>query len=69
MKTEVGRALTIFAALAFVLILVAYWAGSVQVGKTLFSGVNMLGLTFTGRDQQGKFAPYPGNGPSSGSGG
>lgn len=69
MKSEVGRALTIFAALAFVLIIVAYYAGSVQVGKTAFSGLNTLGLTFTGRNAQGNFAPYPGGAPASGSGG
>jgi len=52
--------------LAVILILVAYWAGSTGLLKTLFSGVNTLDLTATGRTSAGTFAPYPGNAPSGG---
>lgn len=45
--------------LALVLILVAYFAGANQLGQTAFAGVNSLGLTFTGRNNQGQFASYP----------
>lgn len=48
--------------LSLVLILVAYYAGAIQLGKTLFTGTNMLLLTATGRDQSGQFAPYPSGG-------
>ncbi len=45
--------------LSLVLIVVAYWAGSNAVLGTLFSGVNTLDLTATGRDSKGAFAGYP----------
>lgn len=45
--------------LALILILVAYFAGANQLGQTAFSGINSLGNTFTGRNQQGQFASYP----------
>jgi hypothetical protein len=45
--------------LSLVLIVVAYWAGSNAVLGTIFSGVNTVGLTYTGRDSSGKFAAYP----------
>lgn len=45
--------------LALVLISVAYWAGTQKILGTLFSGVNTLDLTATGRNQQGQFAAYP----------
>jgi hypothetical protein len=56
---EVGRTARYLFILALVLILVAYYAGTNQLGQTLFSGVNQLGLTFTGRNAQGQFAAYP----------
>jgi hypothetical protein len=51
--------------LSFVLIVVAYYAGSNKILGTLFSGTSQLGLTFTGRDSSGKFAAYPAGGPTS----
>lgn len=66
---NVRYALTLFAVIAGILILVAYYAGAKQVGGTLLSGLNQLDLSATGRDSSGKFAPYPGNAPASGSGG
>ena len=45
--------------LSLILIVVAYWAGSNAVLGTLFSGVNTLDLTATGRNAQGQFAAYP----------
>lgn len=66
---DVKYALTIFAVLAGILILVAYFAGSTKVGSTLFSGLNSLALTSQGRTSTGQFAQYPGNAPASGSGG
>lgn len=69
MNNTVQRALFYFAILAGILILVAYYAGSVQVGKVGFSGLNSLFLTAQGRNANGSFSPYPGNAPASGSGG
>lgn len=45
--------------LAFVLILVAYFAGTKQILGTIFAGANQLDLTATGRNAQGQFAGYP----------
>jgi hypothetical protein len=45
--------------LSLILIVVAYWAGSNAVLSTIFSGVNTIGNTYTGRDSNGKFAAYP----------
>ena len=45
--------------LAFVLIVVAYWAGSTKVLGSLFSGTTALDYAVTGRDASGKFAAYP----------
>ena len=56
---EYDRTLRYLFILALVLIAVAYWVGSTNVLGSLFSGVNTLGLTFTGRNNQGNFAPYP----------
>jgi hypothetical protein len=50
--------------LAFVLIIVAYFAGSNQLLGTAFKGANALDLTVTGRDQYGQFAAYPTGGPT-----
>lgn len=44
--------------LSLVLIAVAYWAGTNSVLTTLFSGVNTVGQTYTGRNSQGNFAGY-----------
>lgn len=57
--SEAARTINYLFILAFVLIVVAYWAGSQQLLQTGFSGVNQLGLTFTGRNSQGQFAAYP----------
>ena len=45
--------------LSLVLIVVAYYAGANKIFSTGLAGVNTLGLTFTGRDSNGKFAAYP----------
>ena len=45
--------------LAVLLMLLAYFVGAKGLAGTLFSGVNQLGLTFTGRNSQGQFAAYP----------
>lgn len=44
--------------LALVFLFLAYYAGANQLGQTGFAGVNSLGLTFTGRNQQGQLAGY-----------
>ena len=51
--------------LTAILIIVAYWAGASKVLSTSFQGINSLGLTFSGRNQQGNFAAYPTGGPTS----
>lgn len=61
---EYDRTLRYLFILALVLIAVAYWAGTTGVLGTVLSGINTLGLTFTGRDSKGQFAAYPGNAPS-----
>lgn len=45
--------------LAVIFILVAYYVGSTGLLKTIFSGVNQLDLTATGRDANGVLAAYP----------
>ena len=57
---EFDKALRYIFVLSFILILVAYWAGSTQVISSL--GGNLTGLinTVTGRNAQGQFAAYPG---------
>lgn len=60
---EVDRTIRYLFILALVLILVAYWAGANQLAGTTLSGINTLGLTFTGRNTQGQFAAYPSNAP------
>ena len=45
--------------LSLILIVVAYYAGSQAVLGTIFSGVNTIGDTYTGRNAQGQFATYP----------
>jgi hypothetical protein len=49
--------------LAVLLLVLGYWAGANQLAKTGFAGINQLGLTFTGRNAAGQFAPYPSGGP------
>ena len=51
--------------LSVLLIVLGYYAGANKLAGTLFSGVNTLGLTFTGRNSSGQFAAYPGNAPAS----
>lgn len=60
---EAGRTIRYLFVLAIILILVVYFAGASQLGTTIFSGINTLGLTFTGRNAQGVFQAYPGNAP------
>ena len=61
---EIGQTITYLAILAALLIVVAYWAGSNALLKTIFSGVNTLDQTATGRDSAGVFAAYPKNATS-----
>jgi len=56
---EFDRTLRYLFILSLVLIAVAYYVGTTGVLGSLFSGVNSLGLTFTGRNAQGAFAKYP----------
>lgn len=58
-------AIGLFAGLAALLIIVAYYKGSTAVGQTGGSALNSLFLTAQGRTQSGTFPAYP----SSGSGG
>ena len=44
--------------LAILFLLLAYYVGAQGLGKTIFGGINQLGLTFTGRNAQGKLAGY-----------
>ena len=44
--------------LAVLLMLLAYYVGAKGLAGTVFSGVNQLGLTFTGRTKSGAFAGY-----------
>ena len=61
---SVDRTIRYMFILAFLLILVAYWAGANKVLGALFGGVNMLDLTVTGRTASGQFAAYPTGGPA-----
>lgn len=58
---EIDKALFYIFVLSALLIAVAYYAGTKAVGGTLFSGIQNLILTSTGRNSQGNFAAYPGN--------
>lgn len=44
--------------LAVLLMLLAYYVGAKGLFGSLFSGINQLGLTFTGRTKSGQFAGY-----------
>lgn len=58
----VSEAIRYIFVLSLILIVVAYFTGSTGVLNSLFSGVNKIALTATGRTQQGTFASYPTNG-------
>lgn len=60
---EISRGVRYLFILALFLIAAAYWAGVNQLGKTAITGINQIGLTYTGRDSQGRFAAYPSGGP------
>jgi len=45
--------------LSLVLVVVVYWAGTQKVLETIFSKVNTIILTSTGRKASGEFANYP----------
>lgn len=62
---EVDRTIRYLFLLAIALLAFAYYAGANKLLGTGISGVNTLGLTFTGRNSQGQFANYPTGGPSS----
>ena len=66
---EFGRTVRYLFILAFVLIVVAYYAGSTQVLGSLFSGTTALDYAVTGRNAQGAFAAYPTGGPTGAAGG
>lgn len=51
--------------LTFLLIIVAYWGGSTHVIGAAGTVLGNLGNTFSGRNNQGQFANYPGGGPTS----
>ena len=53
-----GRTIRYLFFLAVLLMLLAYFVGAKGLAGTFFSGVNQLGLTFTGRNAQGNFAGY-----------
>ena len=56
---EFDKALTYIFWLSFVLILVAYWAGTQKVGATLGQQLVNLIYASTGRTSGGQFAGYP----------
>ncbi len=53
------KALTYIFILSLVLIGVAYYVGLSTDAQAFIAGLNTLGLTFSGRNQQGQFAGYP----------
>lgn len=59
MRDTFGKVVFYLFILAAILILVAYNKGSVPLLGGLFSGVNQLDLTATGRTSSGSFAGYP----------
>ena len=62
---EVSKTIFYLFVMGMFLIAVAYWAGTQKILNTIFTNVNTLDLTATGRDSSGKFAAYPTNGPTS----
>ena len=61
---EAGRTIRYLFVLAVLLVVLAYFAGANKLAQTGLSGLNTLGLTFTGRNAAGQFAAYPGGGPT-----
>lgn len=61
---EFDKALRYIFVLSFLLIIVAYWAGSQKILESSTTGLVSLGNTFTGRNSQGVFAVYPSGGPA-----
>lgn len=59
MGGEVSKALFYLFVMGIILILVGYYVGSTGLAAVIFSGVNTLDQTATGRDSQGHFAGYP----------
>lgn len=57
--SEVDSAIRYIFVLSLILIIVAYYAGSTNVLKTLGSTTVSLLNTSTGRDASGKFSSYP----------
>lgn len=60
--SEVDSAIRYIFVISLVLIIVAYWLGSQKVLTTLGTTTGSLINTATGRNAQGQFAAYPGNG-------
>ncbi len=55
----INKAVFYLFVLAFLLVAVAYWAGTTGILSTIFAGVNSVGNTYTGRNPAGVFAAYP----------
>ena len=55
---EFSRTLRYLFFLGLIFLVLAYYAGANKLLGTGFTGVNTLGLTFTGRNQQGQLAGY-----------
>lgn len=56
---EFSRTIRYLFIMGILLMILAYYVGATGLLKTIFSGVNTLDLTATGRDQQGNFGAYP----------
>ena len=65
---EFDRTVRYLFILALVLMVLAYYVGANNLLGTIFSGANTLGLTYTGRNQNGQFAPYPRGATATGNG-
>lgn len=61
---EFDKALRYIFVLSFLLIVVAYWAGSQKILESSTTGLVSLGNAFTGRNSQGVFAAYPTGAPA-----
>lgn len=59
MGDTVNRALFYLFVLGILLLAFGYYVGSTQLLGTIFSGVNTLDQTATGRNAQGDFSGYP----------
>lgn len=62
--SEYDSAIRYIFILSFILIIVAYWAGTTQVLGSLTTSTGSLLNTVTGRTSSGAFASYPTNGPT-----